>query len=104
MAYTIDLADAARRHQQAAECLHECEPSCRRRDVAGYLYGLAAECALKQIFLLSYRGSPPESKKEDPLYAHFPDRLLDTYYSRTFGELVDYVEDLLGAGEDDAQE
>lgn len=33
-----------------------------------------------------------------------PDRLLDTYYSRTFGELVDYVEDLLGAGEDDAQE
>ena len=33
-----------------------------------------------------------------------PDRLLDTYYSRTFGELVDYVEDLLGAGEDDGQE
>jgi len=73
MAYTIDLADAARRHQQAAECLHECEPSCRRRDVAGYLYGLAAECALKQIFLLSYRGRPPENKKEDPLYAHFPE-------------------------------
>lgn len=96
MAYSVNLTDAARRHHQAAECLYDCEPSCRRRDVAGYLYGLAAECALKQIFQLSYRGRPPEDKREDPMYAHFPElktMLRDGAQGRYAGVLRRFAED-----------
>lgn len=60
MAYTMDLADAARRHLEAANCLHDCAPPCRRPDIAGYLYGIAAECALKI------------ERDDGPFWQHFP--------------------------------
>ena len=71
MAYTRDLADAARRHREAADCLYDSAPLCRRRDVAGYLYGLAAECAFKQILHRStdWRGV---DRDDSAFYAHFP--------------------------------
>ncbi|HVV82012.1 MAG TPA: hypothetical protein VHE35_02990 [Kofleriaceae bacterium] len=72
MAYSIDLADAARRHMEAAHCLYECDPPCRRRDVAAYLYGLSAEMALKRILQCSVPRRHHENKHEDPMYAHFP--------------------------------
>jgi hypothetical protein len=72
MAYTRDLADAARRHREAADCLYDSAPPCRRRDVAGYLYGLAAECAFKQILHLSTDWREVD-RDDSAFYAHFPD-------------------------------
>jgi hypothetical protein len=66
MAYTTNFSDAARRHLEAADCLHDGDPPCRRRDIAGYLYGLAAECALKELMRRSIIGVEPER-------AHFPE-------------------------------
>jgi hypothetical protein len=58
---------AARRHLEAANTLD----LTNRRDVAGYLYGIAAECGIKammqQIGLRS-----PTNGDHDPYYAHFP--------------------------------
>jgi hypothetical protein len=49
MAYSLDLRSSAERHLRAAEAL--ADPSLRPpcHDVAGYLYGVAAECALKMV-------------------------------------------------------
>ena len=61
---------AARRHLQAAEVL----AGGHRRDVAGYLYGLAAECAIKaMMYEAGYRPIPNAARKEDPMFAHFPE-------------------------------
>jgi hypothetical protein len=89
MAYTTNLADAARRHLEAADCLHDCEPPCRRRDIAGYLYGLAAECALKEIMRRSHHWREPER-------LHFPElksALLETLRGRHAGVLRTLAED-----------
>jgi hypothetical protein len=99
MAYTIDLADAARRHWQAAECLLQGEPSCRRPDIAGYLYGLAAELALKQLLRQTQPRRPSPStlrKAADPMYAHFPKlRLLLSQHAqgRRAASIRDFAED-----------
>jgi hypothetical protein len=96
MTYSIDLADSARRHMEAAHCLFDKDPPCRRRDISGYLYGLAAECALKQIFMSSHKPHPPENKKDDPLYAHFPELkslLRNNAQGRYAGILLRFVED-----------
>jgi hypothetical protein len=45
MAFTPNMAGSARRHLQAATTL----ANGPRRDVAGYLYGIAAECAIKAM-------------------------------------------------------
>jgi hypothetical protein len=45
MAFTNKLPKAAYRHLEAADML--CADPGRRKDVAGYLYGIAAECAIK---------------------------------------------------------
>ncbi|HYN77965.1 MAG TPA: hypothetical protein VES73_09240 [Lamprocystis sp. (in: g-proteobacteria)] len=45
MSYTPDLTAAARRHLAAAEALAD---GASRR-VAGYLYGIAVECAIKAM-------------------------------------------------------
>jgi len=40
---------------------------------AGYLFGLAGECALKKIMSRSgMRKLPDKDRKDDPYYAHFP--------------------------------
>jgi len=68
MAYEPNMPAAARRHLEAADILFEGH----RRDVAGYLYGIAAECAVKAI--MSDEGMRPSGcSKDDPFFAHFPE-------------------------------
>ena len=98
MSYRIHLTNAARRHLRAADRLAEAgaRPHERCHDVAGYLYGVSAECALKQIMRDSgYRPLLPERRREDPFYAHFPDlktMLRDDLRGRRAGELRAFVE------------
>lgn len=69
MTYTPDLPAAARRHLEAADALEH-----KRRDVAGYLYGIAAECAVKAMLLdAGRRPLAPEARRDDPHYMHFPE-------------------------------
>jgi hypothetical protein len=67
MAFTHKMPEAAYRHLQAADLL---EPG-HRRDVAGYLYGIAAECAVKQM--TKAISLPAEHDKNAIFYAHFPE-------------------------------
>ena len=68
MVYENCMRTAANRHYEAAEDLMKTN----RKDVAGYLYGLAAECAIKQAMLTSgMRTLPLAQRKDDPFYAHF---------------------------------
>jgi len=70
MAYTPDLPNAARRHLSAANILYSEKT---RIDVAGYLYGIAAECAIKAMMLeAGIRPLDLENRKADPFFAHFP--------------------------------
>lgn len=64
MAYSTDLPGAARRHLDAAEKLHA---TGSRRDVAGYLFGIAAECAVKHVAT-----TIAVARSDDVFYAHFP--------------------------------
>ena len=69
--YSQDFSKSARRHFEAARRLDQ--PTGGVRDVAGYLFGVAAECALKQIMRESgMMPLPPAQRREDPFYAHFP--------------------------------
>ena len=94
MAYRQDLSTSAKRHLRAAQELRSTtsagsQPGCKA--VAGYLYGLSGELAVKAIMRDS--GMVPlgqESRKDDPFYAHFPDlktQLRDTARGRRSGEL-----------------
>jgi len=93
MPYTQDLAASARRHLEAATHLD----GTHRRDVAGYLYGIAAECALKEIMRQSgIFPLPINLRREDPFYAHFQTLktlLRDRIKGRRAGDLRRYVED-----------
>jgi len=62
MAYTIDMKASAKRLLAAAQALHG-----QHDAVAGYLFGLAAECAIKAM-----AATLPELRNHDVLYAHFP--------------------------------
>lgn len=90
--YQIDLKKAARRHLAAAEMLFETD----RKDVAGYLFGLAAECALKHLMTLSgMRPLPNDQRRDDPFFAHFESLktlLRNTASGRRSGELRRYAE------------
>ena len=66
MAFTAKMPDAARRNLQAADLLDVGH----RRDVAGYLYGIAAECAIKEM--VKPIPIPLEYDKDAIFYAHFP--------------------------------
>jgi HEPN domain-containing protein len=87
--YARDMRKTAYRHLEAAEHLYN---STGRRDVAGYLFGIAAECALKQIMLDSgMRPLAADKRRDDPFYAHFEDLktlLRDTSEGRRSGELI----------------
>lgn len=63
MAYGVDLRDAALRHMDAAEKLLQR----KRSDVAAYLFGIAAECAVKEM-----ARAVPSCRTDEILYAHFP--------------------------------
>ena len=44
--------------------------------MAGYLYGIAAECALKAMLLeIGINPLPASARKDDPFYRHFPELL-----------------------------
>ena len=62
MAFRIDMTAAARRHLAAA---HKLRP--QHDAVAGYLFGLAAECAIKAMAPIV-----AELRDNDVLFAHFP--------------------------------
>jgi len=69
MSFHPHLREAARRHVHAAELL--CIDPGHRKDVAGYLYGIAAECAIKQMLVPLRIG---EKYDKDAMYhAHFPE-------------------------------
>lgn len=76
MTYSIDLAGSAHRHWGAAISLLAGEKpgtSLGNMAVAGYLFGLAGELALKKM--MSDSGMRPlktKQKQDDPFYAHFP--------------------------------
>ncbi len=69
MSFHPELREAARRHVHAADLL--CIDPGHRKDVAGYLYGIAAECAIKQM-LVPLR-IEEKYDKDAMNYAHFPD-------------------------------
>ena len=91
MAYKQDLRDAARRHLQTAQVLYEqdepgLKPRCKA--VAGYLFGLAGELAVKEMMRDS--GMQPATEiRDDPYYAHFPSlkNMLALASGRRAGEL-----------------
>lgn len=78
MAYSRDpknLLAAARRHREAADALFDDrEPTGgKHRAVCGYLYGIAAECAVKAMMhAAGLRPLDPSERRDDPFFAHFP--------------------------------
>lgn len=67
MAFPPNMKAAAQRHFNAAEELN----TGHRRDVAGYLYGISAECAIKaMMFEAGFK--PSDIRGNDPFYLHFP--------------------------------
>lgn len=99
MAYSQDMRKAARRHLKAAQILHGQtgagdQPGCRA--VAGYLFGLAGELAVKALMRDSGMNPlPPEQRRDDPFFAHFPDlrKMLSTAKGLRSGELRRFSED-----------
>jgi hypothetical protein len=98
-AFSICLEKAARRHFLAGEHLFT---DTDRQDVAGYLYGISAECALKEI--MSRSGIKPLAKgqrQNDPFYAHFPElkaylrNRIQGRYAQSLQRLIDarYMQD-----------
>lgn len=99
MAYRQDLSSAARRHLKAAQVLYETtgaglQPGCKA--VAGYLFGLAGELAIKTAMRDSGMAPLPDAERnDDPFYKHFPalkTLLVETAKGRRAGELRKWAE------------
>ncbi|HJU16326.1 MAG TPA: hypothetical protein VJ770_07635 [Stellaceae bacterium] len=91
MAFATDMKAAARRHLEAGDILM----ANQRRDVAGYLYGIAAECAVKAM-MIEFGMRPVPEKKSDPFFAHFPElrsMLRDVLRGRKGTPLVRLIQD-----------
>lgn len=90
--YSTDLAKSARRHLAGA-----LDSEARHNGIAGYLFGIAAECAVKAIMRDSaMRPLSPEARRDDPYYAHFPQlktMLRNSAHGRRAGELRRWSED-----------
>ncbi len=70
------------------------QPGCRA--VAGYLFGIAGELALKEMMRnLGIKPLPLEQRNDDPFYAHFPSlkTMLANGEGRRAGELLKYAND-----------
>jgi hypothetical protein len=99
MAYSQDMRKAALRHLKAAQILYERngageQPGCMA--VAGYLFGLAGELAVKELMRDSGMTPLPHAKRrDDPFFAHFPvlKTMLSTAEGRRAGELRKFSED-----------
>jgi hypothetical protein len=100
MAYQRDIKKSARRHFMSAQVLYKQDgpgdqPGCRA--VAGYLFGIAGELAVKQLMLDN--GMKPLSdgdRRDDPFFAHFPDlrsMLARLTKGQRFREIRKLVED-----------
>ncbi len=86
MALSINLVEAARRARRAAQDLD----GRNQHQVAGYLYGLAAECAVKEV-----ARQVPCTRTDEILYAHFPELrnlILDVAQGRAADRLRRVVE------------
>jgi hypothetical protein len=99
VAFRRDLATAARRHLKAAQVLYKtsasgAQPGCRA--VAGYLFGLAGELAMKEMMRTSgIRELSPQQRRDDPYYSHFPmlkTQVADAIRGRRAGELRQLAE------------
>lgn len=67
-----------------------------RRDVAGYLYGIAAECAIKAMMLDVGMRPDSETSSGDPFFVHFPKlktMVRDGLQGRRGTPLLKYIED-----------
>lgn len=87
--FTSDMTKAAHRNWAAAERLRNAiAPD---RTTAGYLYGIAAECAIKAL----YRDiSWTTDSRDGPVYAHFPQiksKLRDTISGRGAARLMRFT-------------
>lgn len=88
--FTPNMTKAAHRNWAAAERLRDAEAP--DRTTAGYLYGIAAECAIKALF----RDIPwTNDSREGPVYAHFPQlkaKLRDAISGRGAALLTQFVD------------
>lgn len=85
------MKEAAHRHFDAARSLD----GSSKRAAAAYLFGLAAECAVKAV--LETTGLRPRfsERKTDPYYAHFPELrglLGDAMAGRSASRLAPFAE------------
>jgi hypothetical protein len=93
MAYSVNMRISARRHFRAAQALYQQsgggdQPGCKT--VAGYLFGIAGELAVKELMRAS--GIKPlleQDRRDDPFFAHFPalKRILAMAQGRRSGDL-----------------
>ncbi|GAB7528431.1 hypothetical protein PS3A_08390 [Pseudomonas sp. 3A(2025)] len=98
MDYDQNPSGSARRHLTAALELHAVtdsgkQPGCNA--VAGYLFGLAGELAVKAMMLDSGM-RPAEPRKGNAFFEHFPALktvLKDQLHGRRAGELMQIAED-----------
>ena len=99
MAYSQDMRKAAIRHLKAAQILYERggpgeQPGCKA--VAGYLFGLAGELAVKELMRDGGMNPLPHTeRRDDPFLAHFPvlKTMLSMAKGRRAGELRKFSED-----------
>lgn len=84
------MTKAANRNWAAAE--RSRDAAAPDRTTAGYLYGIAAECAIKALF----RENPWTTDSRDgPVYAHFPQmksKLRDAIFGRGATQLARYTD------------
>ena len=95
MAYSHDYQISARRHMKAADQLYALNTAGAQpgaKAIAGYLYGLAGELAVKQMMTQSgMRPLSDDKRRDDPFYKHFPELktfLQTTATGRRSGELL----------------
>ena len=99
MAFTQNFSKAAWRHFRAAQILYEQagtsdRPGCVA--VAGYLFGIAGELAVKELMRSSgITPLPVAHRRDDPFFAHFPvlKTMLATAAGRRARELRQLSED-----------
>jgi len=98
MVYTQDVRTAARRHFRAAQVLYGQagpgdQPGCKA--VAGYLFGIAGELAVKELMRASGMMPSGVDRRDDLFFAHFPalKTMLATAQGRRAGELRRLSED-----------
>jgi hypothetical protein len=88
--FASNMTKAAHRNWAAAERLMNAQAP--DRTTAGYLYGIAAECAIKAL----YRNiSWTTDSKDGPVFAHFPDikaKLRDSISGRGAAQLVRFTD------------